>query len=144
MFGDNLSTLNPGNFVAWVTGAMLFIIMMERAQAQIYQTKLWRAIEEHIDILVKKVFPNSRKDIFDLKPWISAAACVYIVFAINIDFFAFLFQTGSPWSTKVATGLVVSGGSTGVVKMLKQYNTLKTAIHDSKIIELNNNKPKEQ
>ena len=67
------------------------------------------------------------------------------MFTINIDFFAFLFQTGSPWATKVATGLVVSGGSTGVVKMLKKYNKLKTAIHDSKIteIELNNSKPKE-
>ena len=142
MFGDNLSTFNPGNFVAWFTGALLFIIMMERAQAQIYHTKLWRALERGIDALVEKLLPNIEKDIFDLKPWISAMVCVYIVFDINIDFFSFIFQTTSPWSTKVATGLVVAGGSTGVVKMLKKYNTLKTAIHDSKITELNN-KPKE-
>ena len=142
MFGENLSSLNPGNFVAWLMGAILFIIMMERAQAQVYQTDLWTAIEEGIDKLIKKAFPNSRKDIFDLKPWISAAACIYIVFSINIDFFSYLFQTGSPWATKVATGLVVAGGSTGVVKMLKKYNKLKTAINESKIAEINN-KPKE-
>ncbi len=133
IFGENLSTFNPGNFVAWFSAVVLFIIMIERAQAQVYHTKLWRALEENIDKLVIRFLPNVQKDIFDLKPWISAAICIYIVFAIDIDFFAFLFQTGSAWATKVACGLVVAGGSTGVVKMLKKYNTLKSAIHKTAV-----------
>lgn len=144
MFGENLSTFNPGNFAQWVMGMALFIIMIERALAQVFHTKLWKAIEEGIDGFIRKHTNFTKTDILDLKPWISSLTCILLVFNLNIDFFAFLFQTPSPASSKIATGLFVAGGSTGLVKTLKRYNKLKNAIHDSKIIELKNNKVKEQ
>ena len=137
MFGDNLSTFNPGNFVAWLLAMAFFIILVERALSQVFDTKLWKWIEMKWDEF-------TRTDILDLKPWISAGLCIYLVFNMNIDFFAFLFQKGSHVSSKVFTGLFVAGGSTGLLKALRRWSELRTAIKDAEVTKLKNNQPKEQ
>lgn len=136
MFGENLSTFNSGNFIAWLMAMALFIVLVERALSQIFQTKLWRWVEVKWDAF-------TRTDILDLKPWISAGLCIFLVFDMGIDFFAFLFQKGSHVSSKIFTGLFVAGGSTGLLKALRRWSELKTAIKDAEVTKLKNNTSKE-
>ena len=136
MFGDNLSTFNSGNFVAWLLAMAFFIILVERALSQVFDTKLWGWTEKRWDKF-------TGTDILDLKPWISAGLCIFLVFNMNIDFFAFLFQKGSHVSSKVFTGLFVAGGSTGLLKALRRWSELKTAIKEAEVTKLKNNQPKE-
>ena len=128
--GDNLSGFNPGNFVAWLLAIAFFIILVERALGQVFQTKLWKFIEDKWDDF-------TRTDILDLKPWISAGLCVFLVFSMDIDFFAFLFQRSSGVASKVFTGFFVAGGSTGLLKALRRWSELKDAVKDAEIKKLN-------
>jgi hypothetical protein len=126
ILGENLSSFNAGNFAQWLMGMALFIILVERALSQVFDTKLWKWVEVKWDEITKT-------DILDLKPWISAGLCVYLVFAMNIDFFAFLFQKSSVGASKIFTGLFVAGGSTGLLKALRRWSKLKTAINEAEV-----------
>lgn len=139
VFGEDLLMFNAGNFIAWMTAMALFIVLVEFALAHIFKSKLWLFLEEWIDIKLKEKLKLSRTDIFDLKPWICAGLCIWLVFAMDIDFFAFLFQKESLAISKVFTGLFVAGGSTRLVNALKRWGELKTAVHESAVTKAKNN-----
>lgn len=132
IMGDNLSNFNAGNFAQWLMGMALFIILVERALSQVFDTKLWKWVEMKWDVF-------TGTDILDLKPWITAGLCVYLVFAMDVDFFAFLFQKSSIGASKIFTGFFVAGGSSGLLKALRRWSSLKNAINEAEVKKVNGN-----
>ena len=70
---------------------------------------------------------------FDLKPWISKAVCIWLVFLVDFDLFSRIFQymvadpaTGelvaaSSVGTLVMSGLTMAGGSTWIFKQIRSF-----------------------
>lgn len=58
---------------------------------------------------------------FDLKPWISKALCVWIVFAFDYDLIAKVFMHESTLiATKVLSGVILAGGSTWIFQLVRR------------------------
>ena len=128
MFTENLSTWNPGNFVAWLMGMIILVVLVERSLAVPFTTKGWKAVENKLDVW-------RGQDNMDLKPWICMGYCIALTFVMNIDFFSFLFQKQFHWFTKITTGLFIAGGSQGLVKFLKGLSKVRKAVQDAKILD---------
>jgi len=59
---------------------------------------------------------------FDLKPWISKAVCLWLVFFADFDVFQNIFQMeASSIGTLVMSGLTMAGGSTWVFKQIRRF-----------------------
>ena len=99
----------------------LLALTIERALYQIFDSKLWRLIEDKLD-------KQTGGDFLDLKPWISVAVSVTLAFRLNVDFIAVVLERESAeFLSKILTGLFLAGGSTGIYKFLKRARQLKDA-----------------
>ena len=122
------------NFIGFFSVFALVALMIERALYQIFDSKLWKLIEEKLDDQVGGNF-------MDLKPWISVAICVAIAFRFRVDFIAVVLgQTADPLSM-VLTGLFLAGGSTGIYKFLKRAREVKDAGATAQVAKLKPNRP---
>ena len=93
-------------------------IIIERSLYQIFNTKTWERIEKHID-------ERYGEDIIDLKPFVSIIICISVVFRMDLDMIAQLFNKDCNTSTLILTGLFLSGGSTTVYETLKRYKEMR-------------------
>ena len=110
------------NFVAIIIAFAFLALIIERALYQVFDTKLWKAIEKSLDKQVGG-------DYLDLKPWLSAAVSIVIVFKFKLDMIAMIFKLKETQDISlVVTGLFLAGGSTGIYKFFKQARKLKEGI----------------
>ena len=99
----------------------LLALTIERSLYQIFDSKLWRVIEEKLD-------EQAGGDFLDLKPWISVAVSVTIALRLQVDFIAVVLgKECVDFLSMVLTGLFLAGGSTGVYKFLKRARKIKDA-----------------
>jgi len=104
-----------------VTFAILAVIV-ERALYQIFDTKLWKKLEELLD-------DWAGGDFYDLKPWLSDVICIMLAWQLKLDMIQALYHPGAeaqPYSI-ILTGLFIAGGSTGVYKFFKRLRKVKEA-----------------
>lgn len=125
--GENMTELPAWyweNLIRYFIVYALLALMIERALYQIFDSKLWRFIEKRLDV-------QSGSDFMDLKPWISVAVSVAIVFRLDLDLIAIVLvrdpQNHEPIS-KVLTGLFIAGGSTGIYKFLRRARKMKEVV----------------
>ncbi len=110
------------NFVAIIVAFAVLALIIERALYQIFDTKLWKKIEETLD-------KQAGGDYFDLKPWISAIVSIVIVYRLNLDMVAMIYEVDRSHNISlIVTGLFLAGGSTGIYKFFKRARKLKEAI----------------
>jgi hypothetical protein len=115
------------NLAAIIVGYAILALIIERGLYQIFDSKLWQKFEEVMN-------KQTGVDFIDLKPWISAAVSIWIVFKFKLDMIAMLFKVAEPQSiSMVITGLFVAGGSTGIYKFFKRARVLKEAMNEQKI-----------
>ena len=70
----------------------------------------------------------------DLKPWISVLVSSVVVFRLNPDIVAMIYNADrSHTISLVVTGLFLAGGSTGIYKFFKRSRELKEAMKEKKI-----------
>lgn len=114
-----------------LVGVAIVALIIERGLYQVFDTKLWKKIEEGLD-------KQAGGDFLDLKPWISVAVSLVVVFKVKLDMITMLFEhvKQPQFTTSVITGLFVAGGSTGIYKFLKQARNLRQAMHEEKIGKL--------
>ena len=99
----------------------LLALTIERALYQIFDSKLWRFVEEKLD-------EQAGGDFMDLKPWISVAVSVTITLRLQVDFIAVVLNRDEvDFLSMVLTGLFLAGGSTGIYKFLKRARKIKDA-----------------
>ena len=104
----------------------LLALTIERALYQIFDSKLWKFIEEKVDA-------QAGGDYMDLKPWISVAISVTIALRLEVDFIAVVLKReNGDFLSMVLTGLFLAGGSTGVYKFLKRAREIKDALAKEK------------
>ena len=107
------------NFAAIVMAFAMLALIIERALYQIFDTRLWKKIEK---ILCKK---TGYED-FDLKPWISSAVCITVVYRLDLDMIAMIYEADrSHHISLIVTGLFLAGGSTGIYKFFKNAREIK-------------------
>jgi hypothetical protein len=127
-----MGTITEGyweTFVAMIAAFAFLAILIERALYQVFDSKVWKWIESNLDREVGA-------DYLDLKPWISAAVSIAIVFEFNLDMVKAIFNsTQTHPLSMIVTGLFLSGGSTGVYKFFKRARQLKDAMAQQKIVE---------
>jgi hypothetical protein len=131
ILGDNaVAQISPDywtNFSAMVVAFAFLALLIERALYQVFDSNAWEWLEKSLDKQVGG-------DYLDLKPWISVAVSIAIVFKFRLDMVAVIF--GKPDAhvlSMLVTGLFVSGGSTGVYKFFKRARQLKDAMADQKM-----------
>lgn len=144
---DFLKVFSGGALAVWIVGFITISLMVERGLFQIYQTKLWRGLEAGFDVLVKKLLTRlnfstlnnkgEERDFADLKPWVSIAVCLYIAFSLKLDLPAFFFDSESEPVRIALTGLLLSGGSTSIMWMLRRTGEIRNAAHQVKLNKLN-------
>ncbi len=103
-------------------------LVIERALYQVFDTKLWKWVEE-------KVNEAAGGDHADLKPWISVVVSVGVALKLDLDICAFMFGRAPNPLTVLLTGLFIAGGSTGVYKFFKRARKLKEARKKAAIVE---------
>jgi len=107
------------NFVAIITAFAVLALVIERALYQIFDTKLWKKIENSLD-------EQAGGDYLDLKPWISAIVSIIIVYRLNLDMVAMIYEVDHSHNISlIVTGLFLAGGSTGIYKFFKRARKLK-------------------
>jgi hypothetical protein len=110
------------NFVAIIAAFAVLALIIERALYQIFDTKLWKKIENSLD-------EQAGGDYFDLKPWISAIVSIVIVYRLNLDMVAMIYKADRTHNISlIVTGLFLAGGSTGIYKFFKRARKLKEGI----------------
>lgn len=117
------------NFVAIIAAFALLALIIERALYQIFDTKLWKKMENSLD-------EQAGGDYFDLKPWISAIVSIVIVYRLNLDMVAMIYKADRTHNISlIVTGLFLSGGSTGIYKFFKRARKLKEKITEKEATE---------
>jgi len=117
------------NLVTIIVGIGILALIIERGLYQVFDSKLWKKVEEELD-------KQTGGDFMDLKPWISVIVSLLIVFTFKIDMIAMIFKRPDPRSISlVITALFIAGGSTGIYKFLKRARELKEAAQKQKIAE---------
>lgn len=117
------------NLVTIIVGIGILALIIERGLYQVFDSKLWKKVEEELD-------KQTGGDFMDLKPWISVIVSLLIVFTFKIDMIAMIFKQPDPRSISlVITALFIAGGSTGIYKFLKRARELKEAAQKQKIAE---------
>jgi len=107
------------NLVAVILGFAILALIIERALYQIFDSRLWRHLEEW---LAKQV----GGEFLDPKPWIAALVSIVIVVKFRLDMIAMIFRRAQPQLlSMIVTGLFVAGGSTGIYKFFKRARQLK-------------------
>jgi len=107
------------NLVAVLFAFAILALIIERALYQIFDSRLWRFIEERLKKQVGGEF-------LDLKPWISALVSIVIVVRFKLDMIAMIFKKTQPQLlSMIVTGFFVAGGSTGIYKFFKRARQLK-------------------
>jgi len=107
------------NLVAVLFAFAILALIIERALYQIFDSRLWRFIEERLKKQVGGEF-------LDLKPWISALVSIVIVVRFKLDMIAMIFKKTQPQLlSMIVTGFFVAGGSTGIYKFFKRARELK-------------------
>ncbi len=115
------------NFIAVLLAFSVLSLIIERALYQIFDSKVWDFIEKHLDKQIGE-------DFLDIKPWIASLLSVAIVFKLDLDMIAMIFNINKPsFISMVVTGLFVAGGSTGIFKFFKRARKLKEAIYEQKV-----------
>ena len=110
------------NFVAIILVFAMLALIIERALYQIFDTKLWVKIEE---VLNKQTGYEG----FDIKPWISSLVSIIVVYRLNLDMVAMIYNSDQSHNiTLIITGLFLAGGSTGIYKFFKKARDLKQNI----------------
>ncbi|HUI30936.1 MAG TPA: hypothetical protein VLX91_12035 [Candidatus Acidoferrales bacterium] len=121
-------------FVAIMAAFAFLALLIERALYQVFDSRIWKWVEAYLD-------RQTGLDYFDLKPWISAAVSIAIVFQFNLDMVRTIFNsTESHPLSMIITGLFVSGGSTGVYKFFKRARQVKDAMAEQKMTLVKTNK----
>ena len=109
------------NLIGVLFAFALLALTIKRALYQIFDSKLWRHIEEKLDV-------QAGGDYLDLKPWISVAVSVTIALRFKVDFIAVVLKReNEEFLSMVLTGLFLAGGSTGIYKFLKRARKIKAA-----------------
>ena len=117
------------NLIGVLLAFALLALTIERALYQIFDSKLWRLIEQKWDEQVGG-------DYMDLKPWISVAVSVTITLRLQVDFIAVVLERENvDLLSMILTGLFLAGGSTGIYKFLKRARKIKDAAAASKLSE---------
>jgi len=117
------------NTIAILLAFAILALIIERALYQIFDLKLWQAFEDGLDKQVGG-------DFLDLKPWISVAVSMIIVFNLNLDMIAMIFEKKEPLTISlILSGLFIAGGSTGIYKFFKRARKLKEVALKEKINE---------
>lgn len=117
------------NLVTIVVGIGILALIIERGLYQVFDSKLWKRVEEGLD-------KQTGGDFMDLKPWISVIVSLLVVFTFKIDMIAMIFKQPEPHNISlVITALFIAGGSTGIYKFLKRARELKEAAQKQKIAE---------
>jgi len=110
------------NFIAIIAAFAVLALIIERALYQIFDTKLWKKIEESLD-------KQAGGDYVDLKPWISTIVSMVIVYRLDLDMVAIIYKVGRSHNISlIVTGLFLAGGSTGIYKFFKRARKLKEGI----------------
>ncbi|QTA88803.1 hypothetical protein [Desulfonema magnum] len=115
------------NFIAVLLGFSVLSLIIERALYQIFDSKVWGFVEKRLDKQVGE-------DFLDIKPWIASLLSIAIVFKLDLDIIAMIFNMREPsFISMVVTGLFIAGGSTGIFKFFKRARKLKQAIYEQKV-----------
>jgi hypothetical protein len=110
------------NLAAIIVAFAVLALIIERALYQIFDSRIWKKIEEWLN-------KQTGGDFLDLKPYIAAAVSIIIVFKYKLDMIAMIYKVDTPHTISlVITGLFLSGGSTGIYKFFKRARELKDAI----------------
>ena len=110
------------NFAAIIVAFAVLALIIERSLYQIFDTKLWGWMESRAD-------KQAGGDYVDLKPWISAAVSILIVYRLNLDMVAMIYNAERSHNISlVVTGLFLAGGSTGIYKFFKRARKLKEGL----------------
>lgn len=105
---------------------LVLAIILERSLYQVFHTKLYGKAEIQID----DFFGG---DFVDLKPWISIAVCIGVVFLLDLDMLALMFSRASHPFTLIITGLFISGGATAFYHVFRQIKEAKKELRQAKI-----------
>ncbi|MBW2561250.1 MAG: hypothetical protein JRE40_10415 [Deltaproteobacteria bacterium] len=93
------------NLVTIVVGIGILALIIERGLYQIFDSKLWKKVEEGLD-------KQAGGDFMDLKPWISVIVSLLVVFTFKIDMIAMIFNKPDPQNVSlVITALFIAGGN---------------------------------
>ncbi len=117
------------NLVAIVVAFSVLALIIERGLYQIFDSKLWKKVEETMD-------HQTGGDFMDLKPWISVIISEIIVFSFKLDMISMLFKIPDTRTISLfITGLFIAGGSTSIYKFFKRARELKDAINKQAILK---------
>ena len=117
------------NLVAIVVAFSVLALIIERGLYQIFDSKLWKKVEETMD-------RQTGGDFMDLKPWISVITSEIIVFSFKLDMISMLFNVSDTRTISLfITGLFIAGGSTSIYKFFKRARELKDAINKQAILK---------
>lgn len=109
------------NLFAVFLGFAILALIIERALYQVFDSKLWKRVEAWLD-------ESAGGDFVDVKPWISVAVSMVVVFQLRLDMIGMIYRAEAPRNvTLVLTGLFVAGGSTGVYKFFRRARKLRDA-----------------
>ena len=110
------------NFIAIIMAFAVLALIIERALYQIFDTKLWKKIEKTLD-------KQTGYEGFDLKPWISSIVSIIVVYRLNLDMVAMIYEAEKTHNiTLILTGLFLAGGSTGIYKFFKKARDIRRGI----------------
>lgn len=114
------------NFVAIILAFAMLALIIERALYQIFDTKLWKKIEQILD-------KQTGYEGFDIKPWVSSAVSIMVVYRLNLDMVAMIYNVERSHNISlIITGLFLAGGSTGIYKFFKKARDIKQSIKPAK------------
>jgi len=128
-----------GSIINDLMKIFVLAIALERALYQVFETKIWKKLEELTDKAIKT-------DILDLKPWISIVIAYILVQQLNLDLIQTIMNSSiaegaAPAADnsftflhKVITALFLAGGSTGVYKFLRRMRKVKEAEAEIKVV----------
>lgn len=115
------------NLLAVFFAFAVLALVIERALYQVFDTKDWKSFEVWIA-------RQAGGDFLDLKPWISVAVSMVIVFQFRLDMIGMLFSADGARTVSLAlTGLFVAGGSTGVYKFFRRARKLREAVNAQQV-----------
>ena len=110
------------NFIGIIMAFAVLALIIERALYQIFDTRLWKRVEEILNI-------QTGCEGFDIKPWISSLVSIIVVYRLNLDMVAMIYNSDKSHNiTLILTGLFLAGGSTGIYKFFKKARDLKQNI----------------
>ncbi len=117
------------NFLAVMLAFGVLALIIERALYQVFDAKVWAKVEAFLD-------EQAGGDFVDLKPWISVAISLAIVFTLRLDMIAMIFSSDAPRNLSMfVTGLFIAGGSTGIYKFFRRARKLRDAVSEQRIAD---------